>query len=81
MGVLYAIIGLIIGGVVSLLAILGVAAGGGDAAMGGLVGGVGALIILPVFYGVLGFIGGLIGAALYNVVAGIVGGVNVDLEG
>ena len=60
---------------------LGVAVGGGDAALGGIIGGVGALIFLPVLYGVLGFIGGLIGAALYNLVAGFVGGIKMDLEG
>ena len=80
LGVLYAVIGLIVGGVFSLLAILGVAVGG-EAGIGGLIGGVAALVILPVLYGVLGFIGGLIIAVLYNLVAGMAGGIQVDLEG
>ena len=42
--------------------------------------GVGAIIFLPLFYGVMGVIGGAIGAAIYNVFAGIVGGVSVDVE-
>lgn len=81
MGVLYAIIGLIVGGFFTLMVILGVAAGGGDAALGGLIGGVGSLIILPILYGAMGFIGGLLGAALYNFVATFAGGVKLDLAG
>ena len=83
LGVFYAFIGLIIGGFLSLFAILGIAAGGGggDVVVGGLITGVGALIIVPVIYGVLGFIGGIIGSLLYNVVAGMMGGIRFDLEG
>jgi hypothetical protein len=36
MGLLYAIIGLIVGAFFTLMVVLGVAAGGGDAALGGL---------------------------------------------
>ena len=42
--------------------------------------GVGAVIILPIMYGVFGLIGGAIGAALYNLFAGMVGGVEVDIS-
>ena len=42
--------------------------------------GVGAIVILPIFYGVLGLVAGAIGAALYNVLAGFVGGVTVVTE-
>ncbi len=80
-GVLYAAIGLIIGAVVSLLAMLGMAANmGGSANPMGMLFGVGAIICLPIFYGLVGFIGALIGAGLYNVLAGVVGGVRLDLE-
>ena len=83
MGALYAFLGLIVGGVMFLMAFMGVAigGGGGNAAIGGIVGGVLALIGLPIFYGVLGFVGGLIGAALYNLIAGFVGGIQMDVEG
>ena len=80
-GTLYAFMGLIFGCIVSLIA----AAGGfssqssGVAGLGAMVG-VGAIIILPIFYGVLGFIIMLIGAALYNFVAGLVGGVELDVQ-
>jgi hypothetical protein len=55
----------------------GVSHGGG---MIGAVGGIAALIILPILYGVLGFIAGAISAALYNLIAGIVGGIEIDVE-
>ena len=78
-GVLYAIIGLFIGGCVSLLAMAGMA-GRQDNPFMGLLFGVGAIIVLPIFYGLLGFIGALITAGLYNILAGAVGGVQLDLE-
>jgi hypothetical protein len=42
--------------------------------------GVGAVIVLPIFYGLMGFIGGVIGAALYNLFAAMVGGVEINTE-
>ena len=42
--------------------------------------GAAAIIVLPIFYGVLGFVFSLIGAALYNVVASVVGGVELDVQ-
>ena len=81
LGCLYALIGLIAGGIMSLFALLGaVGGGGGDAAITGLVVGVGAIIFVPLFYGVIGFIGGLLGALFYNIVAGFVGGIRIDVE-
>lgn len=87
-GVLYALFGLLIGACVALFSLLGAGAmmaahdESGAGAMGGAFGaifGVGAIILFPLFYGILGFIGGLITAFLYNVVAGMVGGIDVDL--
>src|SRR5262249_16797035 len=46
----------------------------------GMAAGVAALIILPIFCGVLGFIVGAIYAALYNLVAGMVGGIEIEGE-
>ena len=83
---LYGMIGLIVGVFVALIALLGAGIGSslGDAGSAGpFVGmalGVGAVIVLPILYGVLGFLVGLIGAAVYNVAAGIMGGVEVDLQ-
>jgi len=42
--------------------------------------GAGAIIVFPIFYGLMGFISGLIGAAIYNFFAGWVGGIVVDLD-
>lgn len=80
--VVYAVIGLIIGAIVALLALFGAALGdaGSSGPFLGMALGVGAIIILPIFYGLLGFLAGLIGAAIYNVAAGMVGGVEVDLQ-
>ena len=78
-GVLYAVIGLIVGGCISLLAVAGMAAQQSGSFMGAMFG-VGAIIVLPIFYGLLGFIGALITAGLYNLLAGAVGGVQIDLE-
>jgi hypothetical protein len=43
----------------------------------GAVFGVGAVVILPIFYGVMGGLMGLLMAWLYNLVAGFVGGVEI----
>lgn len=80
-GTLYAIIGLIIGACVSLVAMLGGFAGQTtESGMFGAVMGVAAIIVAPIFYGLLGFFTSLIGAALYNVIAGMVGGVEIDVQ-
>jgi hypothetical protein len=41
--------------------------------------GIGAVIILPIFYGVLGLLAGAVGGALYNLFAGMVGGIEIDV--
>ena len=42
--------------------------------------GVGAIVILPICYGVLGIISGAIGAALYNLFAGLFGGIELEVQ-
>lgn len=42
--------------------------------------GAGAIILLPIFYGITGFVGGLIGGLIYNLIAKWVGGVTLELE-
>jgi predicted porin len=42
--------------------------------------GVGAIVVLPIIYGIMGLIGGAIAAALYNLFSGMVGGVELDLQ-
>ena len=80
-GTLYALLGLLVGGVFSMIAMAGGFASDELAGRGiAAVLGVGAIIVFPIFYGVMGFVATLIGAWLYNLVAGIVGGVELDVQ-
>jgi hypothetical protein len=87
--VLYAGMGLLFGGLVSLFSLLGAAAwmtrpgaqpDGPGGPMFGALFGVGAIILLPIFYGILGFIGTLIAATLFNVAARMTGGVEIEVQ-
>ena len=79
LAVLYAIIGFIAGGFISLFSMVGAAfAESAGSALGPLFG-VAAIIALPIFYGLFGFIGGLIMAAVYNVVASMTGGIEFEI--
>ena len=78
-GTLYALLGLVIG---ALFALLGGVFGslGVGSLIPGAAFGLGAIIILPILYGICGFIFTLIGAALYNFVAKLVGGLQLEVE-
>jgi hypothetical protein len=81
-GLVYAFLGLIIGAIFSCISVIGSAAAAelaGDALFG-LLFGIGAIIAMPIFYGILGFIAGLVVSAIYNVVAGRIGGIELVLE-
>lgn len=80
LGIFYAILGLVGGAFMSLFAMIGMAAGPNGNAVGGLIFGLGAVVIVPLMYGIGGFIGGIIAALLYNGCASIVGGIKFDLE-
>lgn len=83
-GLVYALVGLLMGGLFALISL----AGAGFGAMMSDAGatwmstffGVGALVAFPLFYGVMGFIGGLITALIYNGAAHVAGGIEVELE-
>jgi hypothetical protein len=77
-GLLYAIMGLLFGGVISLIGMAGFAVGESEASPFAALFGVGAVILLPIAYGCLGFIATLIMSWLFNIVVGITGGVEVD---
>jgi hypothetical protein len=84
MGTLGVLLGLVIGGLISLFALVvgSTAAAVSDepgGAMMGMLFGVGAIIVAPIFYGCLMFIGGLLQAALYNLAAGWIGGIEIDV--
>jgi hypothetical protein len=82
--VLYAGIGLLVGAVFALIGMAGLASrmgsdNPGSAFLGPLFG-VGAIVILPVCYGIGGFIIALIMAAIFNLAAGITGGIEIDVQ-
>ncbi|HUP40439.1 MAG TPA: hypothetical protein VM115_09995 [Vicinamibacterales bacterium] len=79
--VLYAVMGLILGGVFSLVGLAGGFASETEGAAGiGAMLGVAAIIVFPIFYGLMGFVLTLFAAWLYNFAAGFVGGVEVDIQ-
>ncbi len=82
-GILYAILGLIFGAIISLIVLAGGMTPNADepgAAAVGVIFGAAAVIVLPILYGGLSFVMALLMAALYNVTARIVGGVHVDVS-
>lgn len=78
LGGIYVVLGLIIGGLFTLLALGGIAVGSGSGSAGAAIFGLGAIILLPLAYGAAGFIGGVILAALYNLVASMLGGIEME---
>jgi len=81
-GILYAAMGLILGGLVSLFGFFGALlnAGQSGGTLLGLFFGVASVITLPLFYGAMGVVVSALSALLYNVVAGRVGGLQIELE-
>lgn len=79
-GTLYVVLGLVFGAMFSLISLFGVFAGGDRSSPFGAILGVGAIVLLPIFYGAMGFLSALIGAWLYNLLAGAVGGIEVDVQ-
>ena len=80
-GAISAGVGLLIGVCIALASMIGAGfADAGEPAIFAPIFGVGAVIIMPIFYGIMGVIGGAIGAVLYNVFAGMVGGVTLNVE-
>jgi hypothetical protein len=83
--IVYGLLGLVIGAFVSLFALLlggAMSAAGGSSPMPmfGAFMGVGAIIFIPICYGVIGGIFAAIGAFIYNLAAGWVGGLEVDIN-
>ncbi len=78
---IYGMMGLIFGAIFSLISMAGVALGGGDdPAWLGMLFGVGAIIVMPIFYGILGAIVWMIGAAIYNLSTRFTGGIELEME-
>ena len=88
-GGMMGVVGLIGGLFFALISMLGGFAGAmgssdtktGLAASGlGALFGVGAIVIMPICYGVMGIVVGAIGAGLYNLFAGWFGGIELDVQ-
>jgi hypothetical protein len=83
-GILYAAIGVLVGLLFAFISSLaGMAGAHMNPDMPGWFApmfGVGAIVFLPVIYGVMGFITGALGAAIYNLFSGMIGGVELELE-
>jgi len=82
MGAITALVGLIVGAMMTLLSLAGAAmqAKGNGPQLPAMFVGAAAIIAIPVFYGIFGFIMGIIYAAIYNVISGMVGGLELDFE-
>jgi hypothetical protein len=82
-GALLAAMGLLFGLMVALFSMVSAGfAGGMQDAPSWIapVFGVGAIVVLPICYGLMGIVMGAITAVLYNLFAGIVGGVVLETE-
>lgn len=83
------VMGVVLGLIIGLIAVI---AGAGIRSMMGGYGygygygavstglGIGAIVVMPIIYGIMGFICGGVGAWLYNLIAGWIGGIEIDLE-
>lgn len=87
LGILYAMLGLVIGviygGIMMIIGAIGASTGGeGSGALGalGIGGGIAAIIFAPIIYGFLGFIVGLVGTLLANLALKLSGGLEVEME-
>jgi hypothetical protein len=80
-GTLYAIFGVVVGGIVSLVALAG-GFGSNTSAPAGIraIIGVGSVVVFPIFYGSMAFVAALTGAWLYNVPAKTVGGIQLEVQ-
>ena len=82
-GVLYALMGLIFGAGFSLFfMLLGSAMDTSEVPgpLAGMLFGAGAVVVLPIMYGIMGFVTTALAAVLYNLVAGLVGGIEFDVD-
>jgi hypothetical protein len=83
---LYIVIGLIAGFLFASISLISagfaqaVESGEGMPAWLGPLFGVGAIVILPILYGVMGLVVGALSALVYNLAAGAVGGIEVEIQ-
>ncbi|MGB1251222.1 MAG: hypothetical protein ACPG8W_11445 [Candidatus Promineifilaceae bacterium] len=79
--VIYGLIGVLYGGLFFLTSLIG-ASFAEELGMGGfgILGGLAALVLIPLLFAFIGFIGGLIGGFLYNIALKFAGGLEIELE-
>jgi hypothetical protein len=87
LGILYAMLGAVIGVIYGgIMMLFGLAGGGANAENAGMFravglgGGLAMIIIAPILYGLLGFIFGLIGTALANLALKFSGGLELEVD-
>ena len=81
--VLYGLMGLIFGVIVAVASLIGATIGMSQhdgSAFFGAIFGVGAIVLLPILYGVLGSVVALTMAAIYNLAASLMGGIELTFE-
>lgn len=82
-GLMYAILGLIMGLVFAAFFAMIPMTDSGTSEMPTWLApmfGTGAIIIAPILYGCMGFVGGAIAAVIYNALSGMMGGLELKLE-
>lgn len=80
-GALSGAMGLLFGVILAIASMVGVSlAEGENSPFMGVLFGAGAIVALPLFYGVMGLVVGAVGALIYNAVAAVVGGITIDVE-
>ncbi|PIN85378.1 MAG: hypothetical protein COV47_02455 [Candidatus Diapherotrites archaeon CG11_big_fil_rev_8_21_14_0_20_37_9] len=82
-GAIYAALGFLIGAIFTILSLIGAviaATSSAQASIIGMIFGIGAIILLPIVYGIMGFVFGAIGAWIYNIIASKTGGIILETK-
>lgn len=76
-GILYVIIGFIIGIIYSIISLITILIGTTNIIF---YFGLGSVIFMPIFYGVIGFISGILLGVFYNMISSRIGGIKLELK-
>lgn len=79
-GALYALIGLLIGALFTLISVVGTSVAPAEMGPFAVLFGAMAIILFPILYGLIGAVFSAIAALLYNLVARVAGGLAVEVE-
>jgi hypothetical protein len=80
LGLMYGLFGVIFGAVITSISFFGQFVFQSELNNYDFLFGLGAIIILPIFYGLLGFLLGLLTAWIYNLIARFTGGLKIEIE-